>query len=296
MKTPKIAFIALLCSLSLLLFFSCKKTEPLFQYHFDTPPDDATKRDTAISVTALLNNDTFKAIGRSRKPDSIIKISLFDFNSDAFLEIAINGDTLGTYPMGRNISDYTAVYYPNAGSKQQLRGFTSRATDSAGGQVTITSIDTVNHKIKGTFELLLLSRTDSARYAFKTGSFDILYNYAEMVLDTTSLVISKMPGTGLANGSATVPEPHIIMELSDSAFLSVKIFAHYQGPGDYTVKNDEDMLLNIGGKEFYSKSGTARLIRFNYGEFIQATFNGEFVAGDGEKRSIKSGAFVIGNL
>lgn len=296
MKISKAALAGVLFISCLLVFFSCRKTEPLFQYHFEPPPDDATQRDTAISVVALLNADTFKAIGRSRKPDSIIKISLFDFNSKAFLELSLSADTPGIYPMGRNISEHTAVYYSSPANKQNLRGFTSRATDSAGGYVRVTEIDTVNHKLKGTFELLLLSRTDSNRYAFKSGSFDILYNYAELVLDTTNLISSKISGAGLSNGSAIVPAPYVIIDLSETAYLALNIFSHYQGPGDYAVKNDEDILLNIDGKEYYSKSGTARLIRFNYGEFMQASFSGSFESADGEKKTIKSGTFVVGNL
>ncbi len=162
------------------LLSSCRKEEPLFVFDEKDKIPPATNKDTAISVTALLNGDTFRALGRAAAPDDSLNLSFYNVAEGSFLEIKILADTPGTYTLGRTVSAYTVAFYRSAKDKSEKKGYTSRATEDAGGTFTITTIDTGTHKIKGSFNLLLLSRTDTARYQFTAGSFDVLYNHAEM--------------------------------------------------------------------------------------------------------------------
>lgn len=283
------------CIVAGLLWSSCSKQERVYQYHPSPAPEDATGRDTALSVTALRNMDTFKALGRSLKPDSIIKLSFYDFNSSAFLEIVLGSDTPGVYMMGRSISKHTAVYYPDLLSKQSAKGFTSRATDSSGGFVMITEIDTVNFKVKGKFELLLLSRTDPSRYDFKSGSFDITYNFSRMELDGTSYKSLTVSAGGLSGGSAAAPLPYTTIRFPDSLMMQISV--RYTGNGTYQLDSNSIVLADTKINKIYRPvSGDMNLLRFNYGEFMQATFNARLSAADGEQRTIRNGVFVLGNI
>ncbi|HTN17731.1 MAG TPA: hypothetical protein VL092_08625 [Chitinophagaceae bacterium] len=279
------------------LVCSCKKQEGIYDYHPAPIPENATGKDTALSATALLNTVDFKALGRALQPDSLIKISIFDFNSGAFLEIALGADTPGMYTMGRSVSKHTAVYYTDAQSKQQAKGFTSRATDSAGGYVKVTEIDTLNHRVKGVFELLLLSRTNTNRYDFKAGSFDILYNYGTIKLDGTAMGSVKLTTIGLQLGSPVQPTPATTISFPNSLELNVAL-SNYTGVGTYKMNTNVRITLTDKktGKKYESISGSLNLLRFNFGEFMQATFDCEVQSGDGEKKKITNGAFALGNI
>jgi hypothetical protein len=297
MTSKKVSNIALVFIVLGSLLLACKKQEAVFEYHPAPIPEIATNRDTALSALAILNADSFKALGRALQPDSLIKISIFDFNSGAFLEIALGADTPGLYTMGRNVSKHTAVYYADAQSKQMAKGFTSRATDSAGGYVRITEIDTLNHRVKGIFELLLLSRTNTSRYDFKTGSFDILYNYGSIKMDDLVSSSVKLTTGGLKSGTAVLPTPNMTMSFPNSLDLTVAIL-NYAGVGSYKMGTDVSMTLTDKktNKKYEGKTGTLNLLRFNFGEFMQATFDGELEAADGEKKKITNGAFALGNI
>lgn len=300
MHAKKIIFIISVLAIPTLLLLSCRKEEQVYRYNFGKKPPPATDKDTAIAVTAKLNATDFSALGRALKPDSIISIYFFDFTSNAFLEVVLGSDTIGTYTMGRAISASTAVYYSDAMSKQNKQGFTSRATDSAGGYVKITEIDTVNHKLKGEFELLLLSRMDSSRYEFKQGSFDILYNHGEMLVNDTLLLFATDVKV-LGEIDNTAPLPFMILSFSDSTVVNINIIRHqgYQGTGEYTVrgKAEEDITFtdHLTGKTYKAVSGKLNLTRYNFKEYIQGSFEGTFETDQGEQRKITEGRFVIGN-
>jgi hypothetical protein len=282
----------------LMLFGACRKEEGIYKYTYHQKPPDATTRDTAVSVTAILNNnvDSFRALGRSLEPDGSIKVSFYDLNGSGFLDIVLGADTPGTYTMGRSISANTAVYYKNATDKQNKSGFTSRATEEATGTFVITEMDTVGRRIKGNFHCLLLSRTQPDRFEFKEGSFNIQYNYAQMQLDEDTLKATVVNESGLGEGSADVPAPYAELGFPGSFTLMINTFKTYKGPGSYSVKPDEIILTDDKtGKQYKSVSGTAELIRFNFGEYMQATFDAELKAADGETRQIRNGIFVVGN-
>lgn len=286
--------------LILITLFSCRKEEEAYQYHpvIIPPPTDATGKDTALSVQALLNKDSFKALGRALQPDSIIKLSFLNLSNDSFLEIVLGADTPGLYKMGRSISSHTAVYYPDLQSKNNQKGYTSRATDSAGGYVKIVEIDTVNYRIKGAFQLLLLSRTDTARYSFENGNFDILYNFSKMNVDGTGLTARSLSTSGLSGGNNTAPEPFVAIDFEDSMQVVIRIV--YSGIGTYTLESGSIQTVQLidlkTSKVYKSVSGNLNLLRFNYGQFMQATFNCELQASDGSKKTISNGVFLVGNI
>lgn len=278
---------------------SCnKKEETVYQYVYTEAPPPATTRDTAITVNALLNNNLFSALGRALPPVGKISMSFYDFASSAFLEIALSADTPGTYLMGRSIAANTAVYYPDMASKLSKKGFTSRATDSASGLVRITEVDTVHHRIKGVFELLLLSRTDSRRFQFQQGTFDILYNHCEVTLNDSSRKASIVNASGLSVGTAVAPAPQVIVYFPDSLSIDIQPFKinPYNGPGKYTLQSNDIIATDKYNKKYRVTSGTVDLIRLNYGEFVQAYFDCILKANDSTILKISNGSFVVGNI
>lgn len=277
------------------LLSSCRKEESLFVFKEKEERPPATDKDTAISVTALLNGEVFKALGRAAAPDDSMKISFYNVGSGSFLDIRLLADTPGVYTMGRAVSAFTAVYYLSAQDKSEQKGYTSRATEEAGGTFTVTTVDTLNHKIKGSFALLLCSRTEAAKYTFTEGSFDILYNHASM--DMEGRKVSGQPNiSGLETGSATAPTPRAIMNFGDTLSLSV-IFDNYKGPGTYGPGDQLSIVMknSKNGKEYHAEQAKADIIRFNYREFLQVNFEATLKAGDGSTVVIKDGSFVMGN-
>jgi hypothetical protein len=283
--------------LGILVFFgACRKQEQVYVYTYNQPIPDATTRDTVISVTAIMNHDTFRALGRSLEPNGSINVSFYDLNGSGFLDIVLGADTPGTYTMGRSISANTAVYYKDALDKQNKSGFTSRATEEAGGVFVITEMDTITRRIKGTFHCLLLSRTRPDRFDFKEGNFNIQYNYGQMQLGDDILKATAVNENGLGNGTPDKPAPFMELSFPDSLSLMIHTFGTYKGPGSYTVKADEIILTdNKTGKQYKSVSGTAELIRYNYGEYMQGLFDVELKAADGATYKISNGIFVAGN-
>lgn len=286
-----------ICGMLLLaaLFVSCRKEESLFIFKEKDKQPPATNKDTAVSVTALLNGDSFLALGRAAAPADSIRMSFYNVASGSFLDIRLLADTPGTYTLGRSVSAYTAVYYLSAKDKAEQKGYTSRATEEAGGTITLTAVDTLNHKLKGSFELMLRSRTDTTRYTFSQGSFDILYNHATVDMDGRTL--TALPDiSGLETGSPTAPIPRAIMHLGDSLDLSV-MFDTYKGPGSYTTGDNLKIVLHNrkSGKMYQAEQARAEIIRFNYREFLQVRFEGTLKAGDGSTVLLSQGSFVMGN-
>ena len=286
-------------ALYLLLFCcllqSCRKEEPLFVFKEKEKLPPATNKDTAIAVTALLNGDSFKALGRAAAPHDSLVFSFFNVETETYLNIRIAADTPGVYPMGRTISAYTAIYYASANDKINQKGYTSRATEEAGGTFTVNTIDTVNHKIKGSFDLMLLSRADSGRYVFRQGNFDVLYNHAELELD--GQWVRPIPVSLLREGTAAAPAPIVLIGLSDTLRLSIT-FSQYRGLGAYSLSNGLTVKLidlKDGSIVDGAESMEVNLQRFNFGEFIQLSFRGKIKANDGSVKVIENGSFVMGN-
>lgn len=277
------------------LLQSCRKEEPLFIFKEKDKQPPATNKDTAISVVAVLNGDSFKALGRATAPHDSLTFSFFNVEDTSYLNIRILADTPGTYPMGRSQSAYTAIYYASALDKLNQKGYTSRATEEAGGTFTVTTIDTVSHKIKGSFDLTLLSRTDAGSYAFRQGNFDVLYNHAEFEME--GQLIHASPMGSLRDGTATVPAPAVLIKIGDTLQLSIA-FSQYKGLGIYdlasglTVKSFD---LRDGSFPYTIENMEVNLLRFNFGEFMQFTFSGKLKAADGTVKTIEKGSFVIGN-
>jgi len=296
-KKPVLLFLCA-CSLFAFLFAGCNKQEKIWQFQTVPPepePPPATEADTAISVTAVLNNDTFRALGRAEPPSGSLAIKFSDISSDAFLEIALAFDTPGIYAMGRSIAANTAVWYNAEGVS-----FTSRATEEAGGSVTIAEIDTVGHRIRGSFALNLLSRTNDNRYKFESGSFDILYNHITMTLDggeVAGIIDPTVKASALSYGTPAEPNPVIIAMLGDSLRMNMNLL--YNGTGNYNIE-DKDKLVFIvedmkGEKEFTAITGNVMLVRFSYGQFIQLLFNATLKTTSGEQMIIEKGSVVIGD-
>lgn len=292
-----------LLTLSCLIFIfalsSCNKQEQVWAFNItpqDTVPPPATNKDTVISVTAVLNNDSFKALGRAEPPAGKLDISFLDLGSDASLIIALGADTVGSYLLGRSISANTAVWYTDDG-----KSYTSRATEDAGGLITITEVDTVKHRIKGSFDLLLLSRTDSSQYDFQEGQFDILYNHISFLMDETAFEVEPtetIKANALSAGSATDPQPDFALQLNDSLILNMTIVS-YEGTGIYDASDTNKVKVQLldtkNAKVYTAFAGEIDLIRFNYGEFIQLLFSCDLKADDDKQISLTSGSIVIGN-
>lgn len=279
--------------------YSCTKQEKVWQFNIvdqKPPPPPATGKDTIISVTALLNNDTFKALGRAEAPSGKLSITFVDLHSTARLKLDLGADTPGVYPMSRDIATHTALWYNAEGIS-----FTSRATEDAGGTVTISEIDTVNHRLKGHFDLLLTSRTDSSRYSFEEGAFDILYNHAVMTIDDKFQEIKPIDETtktlALSSGTEASPLPVFILAVNDSLKLTMK-FLNYDGIRKYDITEADKIKITLQntktGKMFTADAGAITLIRFNYKEFAQLLFDCQLKADDGERRKISNGSVVIG--
>lgn len=289
-----------ICLLTLCLFSNCSKQEAVWEFNnvepADTTSNPVTDIDTTISVTAILNDDTFKALGRAEPPDEKLTLTFADIHSDAYLKLILSADTPGTYLMNRNIAAHTAVWYDTAGNS-----YTSRATDSAGGTVTISEVDTVNHRVKGAFDLLMASRSDSNRYMFKEGNFDMLYNHVVASIGTVvyeaKTIDETLKNLALSSGTATNPEPVIIATLNDSFKLTVK-FLDYDGTRTYNLTESDKIKITLQeistGKIFTADSGELTLVRFNYKAFIQLLFNSHLKADDGAVLELTKGSIVVG--
>lgn len=284
----------LLLIITSILLPSCRKEETPFEFPkvpYEPPPPPATGSDTVISVTAILNSDSFSALGRALTPTAEgLEFSFLTLNGDQ-LFVALGADTPGTYEMKRSVSAHTAVYYVKDAT--ETRSYTSRATDEAGGTFTLTSIDTEHHRIKGKFRFLLTSRTYPGTYDFKEGVFDILYNFMEATLDGNKVTASEQAPSNYNQGTAVTPFlDNISFTFADQSKFSISA-GKYEGLKEYecTVA-----YTDASGKTFHATGVTMKLIRYNYGQFIQAEIGqATFSAGDGTKIHMNEGRFVQGN-
>ncbi|WP_118973657.1 DUF6252 family protein [Taibaiella koreensis] len=276
------------------LLTSCRKEEDGFTFPvvpYEPPPPPATEHDTVISVKALLNNDSFTALGRALTPSAEgLEFSFLGLDGNS-LFVVLGADTPGTYEMKRSVSIHTAVYYVQQQAVQQ--SYTSRATAEAGGAFTVTAVDTVTHRIKGTFSLLLTSRTYPERYDFKEGVFDILYNFMEMTIDGRKMIASGQSPSNFNQGSAIAPFlDNIGFGFADGGSFIISAGA-YAGLKQY---NCTAVYTNGQGKKFQAGNVPMTLIRYHYGQFLQAECGpAELTAEDGTKVTLTDGSFVQGN-
>lgn len=292
---------SLLHPLFLLLFFfaatvftSCRKEEDGFIFPvvpYEPPPPPATEHDTVISVKALLNNDSFTALGRALTPSvKGFEFSFLGLDGNS-LFVVLAADTPGSYEMKRSVSAHTAVYYVQG--QGETRSYTSRATTEAGGVFTVAAVDTTSHRIKGTFSLLLTSRTYPERYDFKEGVFDVLYNFMDVTIDGRKMTASGQSPSNLNQGSAIAPFlDNIGFGFADGSSFLISAGA-YTGLKQYSctaVYKDRE------GKTFQSAAVPMNLVRYHYGQFLQAECGpAELIAGDGSKVILTNGSFVQGN-
>ncbi|WP_198666909.1 hypothetical protein [Taibaiella helva] len=294
LKSPLHLLFLLLFFFTAAVFTSCRKEEDGFTFPvvpYEPPPPPATEHDTVISVTALLNNDSFTALGRALTPSAEgLEFSFLSLDGNS-LFVVLGADTPGTYEMQRNVSIHTAVYY--VPQQTETKSFTSRATTDAGGRFTVTLVDTVSHRIKGTFSLLLTSRTYPERYDFKEGAFDILYNFMEMTLEGRKMTAAGQSPSNLNQGSATAPYlDNIGFGFADGSSFLISAGA-YTGTKTYS---STVAYKNSQGKTFQASGVPMMLIRYHYGQFMQAEYGpAELVAADGEKLRMAEGRFVQGN-
>lgn len=224
--------------------------------------------------------------------------------------ISLVADKAGTYNV--YYQDYGAVAY-SASQDAFLSYSTNGSEDSskAGGQVVISSIDTVNKRIKGTFDVMVAVSDDQLPVKI-TGEFDLSYkttisNSNGEAVSSTDTIKTKIDGTAW---SAPVVSGTLLNGLmlsgSDqdmSKTLGLVMPADTK-PGTYSldglstttmvIYNEGKDLMNA--KHFIADAGSFTVLENdNSKKRIRGTF--ELTVSDllsGEKRKMTEGYFNVG--
>lgn len=175
MKTIKTFFSALVLTLAFTTT-SCD-VEPL-----DSAIDinDGGGSGTVVtSFTAIVNGENFVAASESIA-SSYSTTSLgnqFDITGSTTagknIAIQIINPSVATFPASFNVNNLTLLQYVDSslGANGAFSSY-NQSTDTSTGTVTITSFDTVNNKVTGTFSFTAYNSTDSSIKTITNGVFN----------------------------------------------------------------------------------------------------------------------------
>ncbi|PTB92543.1 hypothetical protein C9974_12290 [Marinobacter sp. B9-2] len=230
--------------------------------------------------------------------DGLIAIGGIQGNEQ--VSIVIPGTTVGTY----DGAEVLMAYHPTLDSEYQYWNVDEELNPT--GTVTITSIDTENHTISGTFSFTGYwsnMEENHPSIAFTNGSFQNIPYTGQPVdpvdeefmtatvdgADKDFSVILAVEAGGMLTFSGTIVSPSSSIQFMVPTTIT---------PGTYSLSGDEiddpvGLYHGAGGTFPYSSVSGSLVITSNDGEYIEGTF--EFVAEDpeGDSVEITDGEFSV---
>jgi hypothetical protein len=149
--------------------YSCTKFKS-----YQNPADGGNPLSNTSNFQAVINGVQWQGVESTDTAYSEGQgITIYGVSSlNQSLSINLNGVSTGTYPL--NSTTISIATYID-GSSANLNAFTtgqSADTSQAGGEVTVTSIDTVNNTISGTFQLNVFRSSDGQSKTLTQGLFN----------------------------------------------------------------------------------------------------------------------------
>lgn len=215
--------------------------------------------------------------------------------------ILVNANGPGTYPANANIVTYTA-----AGSEFGYWSFNQENVTEDTGSVTISSVDTVNHTVSGTFHFRGywsdMTNTNILAVDFTNGVFtNIPYIPNTATGDT---FFAKVDGTEfvdtLVTGAEVGSDPDVWLNVDavDASLNNITVaFKKSMGTGTYvitggTTDNASCSFSTASGIDYDGTSGTL-IITSLTADRVKGTFS--FVGSDGTvSKTISEGSFDVG--
>ncbi|OIQ22482.1 MAG: hypothetical protein BM557_00400 [Flavobacterium sp. MedPE-SWcel] len=291
MKRIKIlsAFLVLISALG---FVSCD-SEPVDPVFLDNVEDQALPASFQVEI----DEELFEATAtQAAIIDGVIAIQGLRGTNGESVSIAVTGTTIGTY------TDAILSYSPNNDSDFSYLNLDSELNDN--GFVTITSINTVNNTISGTFEFTGYWSNDEdgidTPVVLTSGIFtNISYTGGNVDPDPTneeyftatvgsvdkdySVILSAQSGEFLTlSGQIVSPASQVQL------LMNVNITA-----GTYTIDGSSIMAIYAEGTTPYTVTGGQLTIVSNEGGWIKGEF--EFTSTDAEDNVVEvtNGKFNI---
>jgi len=211
------------------------------------------------------------------------------------ITISLTGTTTGTYMLGPGLNN-AAAYKPDSGSNTVAF---STGVDSTTGQVVITSIDSKNKTMSGTFYFTVERATDNKKHTMTSGKFtNIPYTGSLPVTSSTcsatvngaswttnSVFISDASGTYII--SATKNDGTTIgFSMPDNITTGTYNFAPF---GTYTAQ------YNANTSTFYQAQSGSITIQTKTSTTMTGTFsfNGTNLANTSDMVTVTNGSFSV---
>ena len=215
--------------------------------------------------------------------------------------ILVNATGPGTYPANENIVTYTA-----AGSEFGYWSLNQESPTENTGSVIITSVDTVNHTVSGTFQFRGywsdMTNTNILAVDFTNGVFTNIPYIPNTA--TGDNFFAKVDGTEfvdtLVTGAEVGTDPDIWLNVDavDASLNNITVaFKKSMGEGTYIITggvsdNASCSFSSASGDDFNGTSGTL-IITSLTADRVKGTFS--FVGSDGTTtKTISEGSFDVG--
>jgi hypothetical protein len=168
MKIRSIKLLGILWVAVTMLLFSCSKFKS-----YENPANNGNPYGSNANFEALISGIQWTAAPSS---DTAYTqngtISLYGVNNlNQSLSINLNGTTTGIYQLNSTTVSIGVYVDGNSGNPNPFSTDQSLDTSQAGGEVTVSEIDTVNNTISGSFQLNVFRSADGLQKTLSQGQF-----------------------------------------------------------------------------------------------------------------------------
>jgi hypothetical protein len=165
----KLRFFALLAFPLVCLVCACTKFEST-----EPPGNDGNPYGNTSNFTALINGIKWVGTASTDTASSQnggITISGID-NTNQSISIFLNDTVTGVYPLNANTVNIAVYIDGNSANPHSFTSSQSTDTTQAGGEVTLTDIDTAGKTISGTFQFNVYRKSDGQVNKITQGQFN----------------------------------------------------------------------------------------------------------------------------
>ena len=248
------------------------------------------------NISANINGKAWSAKGGASIQFGMIGIVGIQSSDGQTITLSLTGTTTGTYLLGAGLSN-AAAYKPDSGNSTDA--FTSNVDSTTFGQVIITSIDTKNKTISGTFNFTCERALDQAKRTMTNGKFTNV-PYTGSLPTTSNSCSAKVNGTSWTTSSVFIYDvsgnydiaaskndgTSIGLVMPDNITVGTYTFVPF---GTYTAQ------YNANSSTFYQAQSGSLVIQTKTSNTMTGTFsfNGTNLANTSDMVTVTSGTFSV---
>jgi len=263
-----------------------------------TKPNNTTpgNNNTTPNMSANISGKAWSAKGYGSIEFGMINVSGIQSSDGQTITISLTGTAMGTYALGPNLNN-AAGYKPDSGANTDA--FTSNVDSSTSGQVIITSIDTKNKTISGTYNFTVERALDQAKRTITNGKFTNV-PYTGSLPTTTSTLSASINGTAWTTNSVYLFDvsgnyaitaskndgTSIGLNMPDNITTGTYTFVPF---GTYTAQ------YNANSSTYYQAQSGSIVIQTKTSTTMTGTFsfNGTNLANTSDQVTVTNGTFSV---